>query len=129
MSRWENGEVLPRPESREALCKLFGKNAEELGLLKAEEKRRARQRATGSKSLGRASQKEGLVEGPSIKSFFERDQERAGLEQWIVRDGCRVVAVLGIGGIGKSTLATRLVEQVLDTEAMSACSYKLPTST
>ncbi len=112
VSRWENGGVLPRPESREALCKLFGKNAEELGLLKAEEKRRAWQRTTGSKSVRRASQKEGLVEAPSVKTFYGRDQERAELEQWIVGDGCRVVAVLGIGGIGKSTLATRLVEQI-----------------
>ena len=41
VSRWENGDVLPRPESREALCTLFGKNAEEFGLLKAKEKRRS----------------------------------------------------------------------------------------
>src|SRR5438045_6773649 len=39
VSRWESGERLPRSDSREALCKLFGKNAEELGLLKAEERR------------------------------------------------------------------------------------------
>jgi WD40 repeat protein/transcriptional regulator with XRE-family HTH domain len=112
VSRWENGGTLPRSESREVLCKLFGKNAEELGLLKAEQKRRAWQRTTGSKSVRRASQKEGLVEAPSVKTFYGRDQERAELEQWIVGDGCRVVAVLGIGGIGKSTLATRLVEQI-----------------
>src|SRR6266705_595261 len=112
VSRWENGGVLPRPESREALCKLFGKNAEELGLLKAEQKRRAWQRTTGSKSVRHSSKKEGLVEAPSVKTFYGRDQERAELEQWIVADGCRVVAVLGIGGIGKSTLASRLVEQI-----------------
>ena len=42
VSRWESGERLPRSDSREALCKLFGKNAEELGLLKAEERRQAK---------------------------------------------------------------------------------------
>src|SRR6266566_7269274 len=83
VSRWESGERFPRPDSREALCKLFGKNAEELGLLKAEERRRAWQRTTGNKSVRRASQKEGLVEAPSVKTFYGRDQERAGLEQWI----------------------------------------------
>src|SRR5437016_8385283 len=60
VSRWENGVVLPHHESREALCKLFGKNAEELGLLKAEEQRRSRQRATGSKPARQTIQKEGL---------------------------------------------------------------------
>src|SRR6266704_1091699 len=112
VSRWESGERLPRSDSREALCKLFGKNAEELGLLKAEERRQARLRATGSKSVRHSCRKEGLVEAPFVKTFYGRDQERAELEQWIVADGCRVVAVLGIGGIGKSTLASRLVEQI-----------------
>ena len=31
--RWENGESLPHPYSQQRLCELFGKNAEELGLL------------------------------------------------------------------------------------------------
>ena len=112
VSRWESGERLPRSDSREALCQLFGKSAEEFGLPEAEARRQARLRATGSKSVRYSSQKEGLVEAPSVKTFYGRDQERAELEQWIVGDACRVVAVLGIGGIGKSTLASRLVEQI-----------------
>jgi len=31
--RWENGKSLPHPYSQQRLCELFGKNAEELGLL------------------------------------------------------------------------------------------------
>jgi transcriptional regulator with XRE-family HTH domain len=31
VSRWERGERVPEPHYREKLCKLFGKNAEELG--------------------------------------------------------------------------------------------------
>ena len=30
VGRWENGERFPRPHHRQALCQLFGKNAEEL---------------------------------------------------------------------------------------------------
>src|SRR5438270_5070060 len=112
VSRWESGERFPRPDSREALCELFGKNAEELGLLKAEQKRQARLRVTGSKSVRHSNQKEGLVEAPSVKTFYGRDQERAELEQWNVEDGCRVVPVLGRGEIGKSNLASRRVEQI-----------------
>jgi transcriptional regulator with XRE-family HTH domain len=35
VSRWERGLFLPTPYFRERLCELFGKNAEELGLLEA----------------------------------------------------------------------------------------------
>ena len=35
IARWENGRTLPSPHYREQLCKVFGKSAEELGLLEA----------------------------------------------------------------------------------------------
>src|SRR5947209_3508390 len=33
VARWEGGKSLPRPYHRQALCELFGKNAEEFGLV------------------------------------------------------------------------------------------------
>lgn len=33
VARWEQGEVLPQPFYRERLCELFGKNAQELGII------------------------------------------------------------------------------------------------
>src|SRR3989442_15895429 len=33
VARWEGGKSLPRPYHRQALCELFGKNAEEFGLI------------------------------------------------------------------------------------------------
>ena len=36
VARWERGESLPRPYHRQALCELFGKNAEEFGLISAQ---------------------------------------------------------------------------------------------
>lgn len=37
ISRWERGITIPQPHFREKLCKLFGKNALELGLIQHEE--------------------------------------------------------------------------------------------
>jgi WD40 repeat protein len=45
-------------------------------------------------------------------SFIGRQSELATLSQWIEEDGCRLIAVLGMGGMGKTMLAARLAEQV-----------------
>jgi transcriptional regulator with XRE-family HTH domain len=41
-----------------------------------------------------------------------RDEELVCLKQWILEEHCRLVLLLGIGGMGKSTLAAKLVEQI-----------------
>ena len=48
----------------------------------------------------------------ALTAFYGRERELATLEQWVVRERCRVVSVLGQGGIGKSALAVRLMHRV-----------------
>jgi len=50
----------------------------------------------------------------SVSAFYGRTEELAKLEQWIVGDHCRLVALVGMGGIGKTTLSIRLAEQIKD---------------
>ncbi len=47
-----------------------------------------------------------------VHDFYGRRAERLQLEQWVVQERCRVVSVLGMGGIGKSSLAVTLMHQV-----------------
>src|SRR5207248_6606041 len=47
-----------------------------------------------------------------VPSFYGREEELATLEQWVVEERCRVVSVLGMGGIGKSALAVRVMHRV-----------------
>lgn len=53
-------------------------------------------------------------EAPDVSNFFGRTQELATLEQWIAQDRCRLVAISGMGGIGKKYLAATLAQQIQD---------------
>src|SRR5438128_10831424 len=44
--------------------------------------------------------------------FYGRAKELAVLEEWMVAQGCRLLAVLGMGGIGKTALAIQLARQL-----------------
>ncbi len=47
-------------------------------------------------------------DAPDVSVFFGRTEELATLEQWIVQERCRLVAIVGIRGVGKTGLSLRL---------------------
>ncbi|MBW4695627.1 MAG: hypothetical protein KME27_28085 [Lyngbya sp. HA4199-MV5] len=53
-------------------------------------------------------------EALDVSLFYGRAAELATLEQWICHDRCRLVMLLGMGGIGKTALSVRLAEQLQD---------------
>jgi WD40 repeat protein/transcriptional regulator with XRE-family HTH domain len=46
--------------------------------------------------------------------FYGRKEELTTLEQWILNEHCQLIALLGIGGIGKTTLSVKLAQQIQD---------------
>ncbi|HEV7237065.1 MAG TPA: NB-ARC domain-containing protein, partial [Ktedonobacteraceae bacterium] len=94
VSRWESGERVPRPYNREELFKLFGKDPESFGIVEDNELR------------------EDWGEAPGVPRIYGRKQEGAELARWIEEEQCRVIAVLGMGGVGKTTFAVKLARQV-----------------
>ena len=49
---------------------------------------------------------------PDVSVFYNRTEELAILNDWIVNQRCRLVAVLGMGGIGKTSLTVKLARQI-----------------
>ncbi len=50
----------------------------------------------------------------AVPVFYGREQEMAQLSEWILQEHCRVVGVLGLGGIGKSVLSVSVMYQISD---------------
>lgn len=53
-------------------------------------------------------------EAPDVSVFCGRSEELTTLTYWISKDRCRLVALLGMGGMGKTCLSVKLVEQIQD---------------
>ena len=51
-------------------------------------------------------------EAIDVSTFYGRDDEIQRLEKWIVTDNCRLITIIGMGGIGKTALSVKLAELV-----------------
>ncbi len=49
-------------------------------------------------------------EALAVTSFYGREQELTTLTRWALKDSCRMVSILGMGGIGKSALVVQAMQ-------------------
>jgi WD40 repeat protein/transcriptional regulator with XRE-family HTH domain len=53
-------------------------------------------------------------DAPDTSVFYDRALELAQLQEWLLVDRCRLIAILGMGGIGKTSLATKVAHLLQD---------------
>jgi len=53
-------------------------------------------------------------QAPYIKELVGRQEELLTLEEWILKDRCRIIGLLGMGGIGKTALIATLAHKLID---------------
>ncbi|MEO0457917.1 MAG: adenylate/guanylate cyclase domain-containing protein [Cyanobacteria bacterium P01_A01_bin.114] len=51
-------------------------------------------------------------EAMDVSVFYGRTEELATLEHWIIADRCRLITLIGMGGMGKTSLSIKLAEQL-----------------
>lgn len=131
VGRWERRARIPSPIYREWLCKLYetapdrvqwsredGSSKEHTSPGESSQKdthaslREQKPLQDTRLTVPQEERLEEWREAPNINEFYGRDQALAQLEQWIVNNSCQAVAVLGLGGMGKTALAVKAAQQV-----------------
>ncbi|HAX80298.1 MAG TPA: hypothetical protein DCY88_31795, partial [Cyanobacteria bacterium UBA11372] len=51
-------------------------------------------------------------EAVDVSVFYGRELELESLQEWILQEDCRLLVLLGMGGIGKTALSVKLAEKV-----------------
>ena len=117
VSRWEQGVALPYPHYRQMLCNLFGKTAQELGLLPDSSEHNDEQEPLPSDAPATTTQLSFLTD-PAIPealggadSLLGRDGLLQQIKQCLLAANNQTLTALnGLPGIGKTTLAVALVK-------------------
>jgi hypothetical protein len=102
------------PRLWKVLSEALGEKVSKKNFRTALERRLEQIKTTVPKQPFNTSTYQDWGEAVDVPTFYGRTQELATLKQWLVKDRCRLVALVGIGGIGKTALSIKLAQQIQD---------------
>ncbi len=121
LSTVETGRILPPPSLIKRYEKALLLQPDELidAPETSEQQTRPTQRTSTDEAYtqqkdSRKEIKEDWGEAPIVAAFYGREYELNVLKQWVIADKNQIVALLGLGGVGKSTLAVVAAKNFLD---------------
>lgn len=115
VSRWERGKTqMPGPYLRRQIAEAFGMSVEDLGLVLEHEEQEVEGRQAGE-NVRTLALPVSWGEAPRVENFLGRERELQTITNWIKNEACHMIVILGLGGIGKTALATMAAKQLQDT--------------
>jgi NB-ARC domain. len=69
-------------------------------------------RSLSSVSPAKSNTREDWADAPDVSYFLGRETDLNTLKQWVIQDDCRLVAVVGLPGKGKTNLSVKLGEEI-----------------